>query len=89
MSVLNITNLTDRPEELLSNNIDNAIKAYENENDFQLSDEQKEHMHNYYDSLIEEYDDKHWELLNFVDNLLVNEDYYATVKDELEIIKGE
>lgn len=83
MSILNITNLTDNPQGMLNDKINDAIHEYEKETKKTFSDNLKQSIYDYFDEMIEmfEEDGKVSEALGFVDNLLVNHDYYATVKD--------
>ena len=84
MSILNITNLRDDPYKWLKDNIEGAIEEYEMETKKTFSNELKQFIHDSYDNLIEEFEETpntYYEMLSFVDNLLVNEDYYATVKE--------
>jgi len=83
MNILKITNLTDEPEKMLYNNIENAIREVETEEEIELTKEQKEECHDYIDSLIELFEEegKVSDLGSFVDNLLINHDYVETVKE--------
>jgi len=83
MTILNITNLTSDPIRMLRENINNAIKWVESEENIKLSEEQKEECHNSIKSMVEAFEEegKVSEALSFVDNLLINHDYVATVQE--------
>jgi len=83
MNILKITNLTDQPEKLLYDNVEDAIRWVESEDDITLTGEQKEACHDYINSLIELFEEegKVSDLLSFVDNLLVNHDYIESVRE--------
>ncbi len=90
MSILNITNLTDNPEEWIRNKYISAFEEIEkdfDENDpKQATDIEKE---KYITSQIEMLEETAEEtlgkdLLGLIDNYLVNLDYYAEVKEWYE-----
>lgn len=83
LSVLYMTRLTDDPEAMLKDKINDAIDWVEKQEDIKLSEEQKEECYNYFDSLIEEFEENGLlkDALSFVDNLLVNHDYCESIKE--------
>lgn len=89
MNILNITNLTDNPSGWLKDKIDYAIEEYEKELDTTFSTDIKNSIHSYFDDMIENFEEngKVSEASSFVDNLLVNHDYYATVKEIVDSVK--
>ena len=86
MSILNITRLTNDPWGMMRSKIDCAIEEYEKDSSRELSSEMKFHIHNYFEEMVEDFEEngKVADALSFVDNLLINHDYYATVKEMVE-----
>lgn len=83
MSLLNITNLTYTPERWIEDKYDNAFNEVEREFNITVSDEDRK---NYVDTQIDYLEEfmknsLGSELLSIIDNYLVNEDYYANVKE--------
>ena len=83
MSILKITNLTDDPEETIRGKIDNAIEEYERDNSIILTESQKNACHEYVENMVEDFEEngKVSEAMSFVDNLIVNFDYYSLVEE--------
>lgn len=83
MSILQITNLTDKPYDMLRDKINDAIERAKEETGKELSVDEERKIHDYFDGIIEDFEENGSvkDALGFVDNLLVNHDYYATVKD--------
>lgn len=83
MSILNITNLTDNPEDWIGTRYKNAFEELESELEISIDETEKQ---DFIDSQIESLEDymnesKGSELLGIIDNYLVNSDYYAEVKE--------
>jgi len=86
MNILNITELTDDPNERLSDNVNDAIDEYEGETGKSLTVQHRDACHSFMDSIIEDFEEngKVSDASDFVDNLLVNFDYYTMVKEIME-----
>ena len=83
MSILNITKLTDTPERWIEDKYDDAFNKIEKELHIVCNDEVRTTYINEQIELLEEHmnDSKGSELLSIIDNFLVNNDYYADVKE--------
>lgn len=87
MSLLNITNLTKTPREDIVSNYIEALEYYKKENpNTKINDKD---FNNYIEMQIDTIEDymnesKGSELLAIIDNFLVNNDYYADVKEFIE-----
>ena len=86
MSILNITNLTDNPEEWIERRYKNAFEELEKELNISIDETEKQ---DFVDSQIESLEEfmnesKGSELLGIIDNYLVNSDYYSEVKEWYE-----
>jgi len=83
MNILNISNITESPSDLLWHKINSAIDEVEEDLNTTFSVDFKESVHAYFDEMIEDFEENGQvkDALSFVDNLLVNHDYYATVKE--------
>lgn len=83
MSILNITNLTDNPEGMITDKFEEAFEELEKELDIKIDENEKR---DFIDSQIENLEElanetKGGELLGLIDNYLVNLDYYYEVKE--------
>jgi len=83
MSILDITNLTDRPKQWITDKFNNAFEELEKELNIKIDETEK---YNFIDEQIEWLEDEADEtlgkdLLSLIDNYLVNLDYYAEVKE--------
>ena len=83
MSILNITNLTNNPEEWITNKYNNAFEELEKELDISINEAEK---YDFIDSQIEWLEEEAEEtlgkdLLGLIDNYLVNFDYYLEVTE--------
>jgi len=83
MSILNITNLTNEPEQWIENKYKNAFEKLESELNITIDETKK---NDFIDSKIEFLEEQAEEtigkdLLGLIDNYLVNLDYYAEVKE--------
>jgi hypothetical protein len=83
MSILNITNLTDCPEQWIDNKYRNAFEEVEKELDITITDEEKRNFITTQIDWLEEQAEKTLgkDLLSLIDNYLVNLDYYSEVKE--------
>ena len=83
MSILNITNLTDTPERWIEDKYDDAFNEVERELGIVCNDEVRTAYVNSQIDQLEDFmnDSKGSELLSIIDNFLVNNDYYADVKE--------
>lgn len=83
MSLLNITNLTDNPEKLITDKYLGAFEEVEKELEITISEDEKydfiDSQIDYLEEQMEEAQGK--DLLSIVDNYLVNLDYYSEVKE--------
>uniref|UniRef100_A0A6M3KAZ5 Uncharacterized protein n=1 Tax=viral metagenome TaxID=1070528 RepID=A0A6M3KAZ5_9ZZZZ len=86
MNILNITNLTNTPYEDIRSKVAGAIEEYEKEENKTLTEEQKQACYDEIDFYIEEFEEngKVADARSFVDNLIVNHDYYSMVKEIAE-----
>lgn len=86
MSILNITNLTDNPEDWIKDKFENAFEEVEKELNITIDRDNKNNFINSQIENLEEYmnESKGSELLGIIDNYLVNLDYYAEVKNWYE-----
>lgn len=86
MSILNITNLTDNPEQVIRDKYLDAFEEVEKELNISIDDNKKydfiESQIEYLEEQMEEA--KGSELLGIIDNYIVNLDYYAEVKEWLK-----
>jgi len=83
MSILNITNLTNEPEDWIRSKYLSAFEEYQKE--FNVTIEDRE-QHDFIDTQIDYLEQQAEEtlgkdLLGLIDNYLVNLDYYAEVKE--------
>lgn len=86
MSILNITNLTDNPEDWIEDKFENAFEEVEKELNITIDrDEKNDFISSQIDNL-EDFmnESKGSELLGIIDNYLVNLDYYSEVKEWYE-----
>ncbi len=83
MSILNITNLTDNPEDFIESKFFNAFIELEKELGITISlSEQIDYINSQIELLEEQADETLGkDLLGLIDNYLVNLDYYAEVKE--------
>lgn len=83
MSILNITNLTDNPERMISEKFMDAFGELESELGITIdASEKREFIESQIESLEERANETVGsELLNLIDNYLVNLDYYSEVKE--------
>jgi hypothetical protein len=81
MSILNITNLTDNPEEWIKGKFLNAFEEVEKELKISINDNEKyRFIETQIDSLTEQMEEAQGkELLGIIDNYLVNLDYYSEI----------
>lgn len=89
MSLLNITNLTDRPKEWIEDKFMDAFeeveKDFEDVNAHATDDEKKAFIDDQINNLEEYMEEAQGkDLLGIIDNYLVNLDYYAEVKEWYE-----
>jgi hypothetical protein len=83
MSILDITNLTDKPKQWIIDKFNNAFEELEKELDIKIDETEKD---NFIDDQIENLEEQADETLGkdlsiLIDNYLVNLDYYAEVKE--------
>lgn len=85
-NILNITNITDEPLELIRQKTKDAILDYQEETGTTVDMKDQTMCHEYIDDLIEDFEEngKVKDALEFVDNLIVNFDYHACVKGLLD-----
>ncbi len=83
MSILNVTNLTDNPEDWIINSYMNAFEELEKELDISIDEsEKRDFIDGQIDSLEEQAEETLGrDLLGLIDNYLVNLDYYSEVKE--------
>ncbi len=83
MSILNITNLTNNPEDWIRNKYNNAFETLESELEISIDEKEKDDfIDNEISNLEEEADEtRGGDLLALIDNYLVNRDYYYEVKE--------
>jgi len=81
MSILNITNRTDNPEEWIKGKFLNAFEEVEKELKISINDNEKyRFIETQIDSLTEQMEEAQGkELLGIIDNYLVNLDYYSEI----------
>lgn len=86
MSLLNITNLTNEPEEWIRDKFLDAFQEVEKELNISIEDTEKDNFIENEITHLEEHmeESKGSELLEIIDNYLVNFDYYAEVKEWYE-----
>lgn len=86
MSILNITNLTDNPEQWIEDKYNSAFEELEKELEISIDETEKSNfIENQISSLEEQADETLGkDLLGLVDNYLVNLDYYYKVKEWYE-----
>lgn len=86
MSLLNITNLTENPEEWIEDKYNCAFEELGKEFNITISESEKsDFIDNRIENLEEEMEEAQGrDLLCIIDNYLVNFDYYAEVKDWYE-----
>ena len=79
-SFLNITNLTTTPYEDIHSKLDNAIQQHD---DYKYCTGSHEAMHEALDEMLDDFAEygRVKGLSEFVDNLIVNFDYYAFVEE--------
>lgn len=86
MSILNITNLTDKPEVWIADKYGSAFEELEDELKITIPEpEQRDFINSQIESLKEQADETLGKgLLGLIDNYLVNLDYYSEVKEWYE-----